>query len=164
MNFNHAGQALAKLEIGQGAKCVSIIKDTMNSITSDDQMEEFLDSYLNYRINQGIEEEKESKNYRSRVKAIVKNWKENDKRQAIFEYDTKSVQMLAKFARELNKKPKAEGEEEETEETQTETLMSRGDIAAQLDRLAQHLSHYDASLAQRLVTIAEEVDAMAVTA
>ena len=164
MNFNHAGQALAKLEIGQGAKCVSIIKDTMNSITSDDQMDEFLDSYLNYRINQGIEEEKESKNYRSRVKAIVKNWKENDKRQAIFEYDTKSVQMLAKFARELNKKPKAEGEDEETEETKTETLLSRGDIAAQLDRLAQHLSHYDASLAQRLVTIAEEVDAMAVAA
>ena len=161
MNFNHQGQALAKIEIGQGAKCVDIIKATMNSITSDDQMDEFLDSYLNYRINQGIEEEKESKNYRSRVKAIVKNWKENDKRQKIFEYETKSVQMLAKFARDLNKKPKAEGEETEEEAVTQEDLMSRGDIAAQLDRLAQHLMHYDQDLAQRLVVIASEVDEMA---
>jgi hypothetical protein len=161
MNFNHQGQALAKLEIGQGAKCVEIIKSTMNTIASDDQMNEFLDSYLNYRINQGIEDEKESKNYRSRVKAIVKNWKDNDKRKAIFEYDTKSVQMLAKYARDLNKKPKDEGEEESEEGTTEETLMSRGDIAAQLDRLAQHLMHYDQDLAQRLVVIASEVDEMA---
>ena len=133
----------------------------MNSITSDDQMNEFLDSYLNYRINQGIEPESESKNYRSRVKAIVKNWKENDKRQAIFEYDTKSVQMLAKFARELNKKPKVEGEDSEDSGTETETLMSRGDIAAQLDRLAQHLMHHGPELAQRLVVIANEIDEMA---
>lgn len=162
MNFNHQGQALAKLEIGQGAKCVEIIKATMNTIASDEHMNEFLDSYLNYRINQGIEDEKESKNYRSRVKSIVKNWKDNDKRKAIFEHETKSVQMLAKFARELNKKPKVEGEETEDTGTSEETLMSRGDIAAQLDRLAQHLMHYDQELAQRLVVIAAEVDEMAV--
>lgn len=161
MNFSHAGQSLAKLEIGQGAKCVEIIKSTMNSIASDDQMNEFLDSYLNFRINQGIEPESESKNYKSRVKAIVKNWKDNEKRQAIFEYDTKSVQMLAKFARELNKKPKAEGEDSEDSGAETETLMSRGDIAAQLDRLAQHLMHHDPELAQRLVVIANEIDEMA---
>lgn len=161
MNFSHAGQSLAKLEIGQGAKCVEIIKSTMNSIVSDDQMDEFLDSYLNFRINQGIEPEAESKNYKSRVKAIVKNWKDNDKRKAIFEYDTKSVQMLAKFARELNKKPKAQGEDSEDSGSETETLMSRGDIAAQLDRLAQHLMHHDPELAQRLVVIANEIDEMA---
>lgn len=161
MNFNHAGQSLAKLEIGQGAKCVEIIKSTMNSITSDDQMTEFLDSYLNYRVNQGIEPESESKNYKSRVKAIVKNWKDNDKRKAIFEYDTKSVQMLAKFARDINKKPKAEGEDSEESGTETESLMSRGDIAIELDRLAQHLMHHDPELAQRLVVIANEIDEMA---
>lgn len=158
MNFNHAGQSLAKLEIGQGAKCVEIIKSTLNSITSDDQMNEFLDSYLNFRINQGIEEESESKNYKSRVKAIVKNWKDNDKRKAIFEYDTKSVQMLAKYARDLNKKPKDESETEDDPDTQTEDLMSLGDISAQLDRLAQHLgAHGLNDLGQRLIVISNEI-------
>lgn len=158
MNFNHAGQSLAKLEIVQGAKCVEIIKSTLNSITSDDQMNEFLDSYLNFRINQGIEEESESKNYKSRVKAIVKNWKDNDKRKAIFEYDTKSVQMLAKYARDLNKKPKDESETEDDPDTQTEDLMSLGDISAQLDRLAQHLgAHGLNDLGQRLIVISNEI-------
>ncbi len=119
-------------------------------------MEEFLDSYLNYRINQG-EDEKEAKNYRSRVKAVIKNWKDHEKRTKLYDYSTKSVQLLAKYARDLNKKEKPESEESPDESVKTENLLSLGDISAELDRLAQHLQHHGRfDLAERLMVIANE--------
>jgi hypothetical protein len=158
MDFNQSGKDLAKLELQSGSKAVAIIKDALISITSEAQQEEFLDSYLNFRINNG-EEEKEAKNYRSRVKAILKNWKEDDKRQAIYSHPSKSVQLLAKYARELNKKPKEEGAEESADESvTTETLLSLGDISAELDRLAQHLQHHGKfDAVEKLMTIASEI-------
>ena len=159
MNFEHSGKELAKVETNAGQKAVAIIKDCLISISKPEQMDEFLDSYLNFRINNG-EPEKEAKNYRSRVKAVLKNWKEADKRTAIYDYPTRSVQLLAKFARELGKEPKAEEETEESqdESVTTETLLSLGDISAQLDRLAQHLHHHGRfDLAERLMVIANEV-------
>jgi hypothetical protein len=157
MNFESAGKDLAKVETSAGTKAVALIKDCLISISSDDQMNEFLDSYLNYRINQG-EEEKEAKNYKSRVKAILKNWKESDKRTALYDYTTKSVQLLAKYARDLNKKDKPEDEEPADESVTTETLLSLGDISAELDRIAQHLHHHGRfDLAERLMVIANEV-------
>jgi hypothetical protein len=157
MNFENAGKDLAKVETSAGTKAVALIKDCLISISSDDQMNEFLDSYLNYRINQG-EEEKEAKNYKSRVKAILKNWKESEKRTALYDYTTKSVQLLAKYARDLNKKDKPEDEAPEDESVTTETLLSLGDISAELDRIAQHLHHHGRfDLAERLMVIANEV-------
>ena len=157
MNFESAGKDLAKVETSAGTKAVALIKDCLISISSDDQMDEFLDSYLNYRINQG-EEEKEAKNYKSRVKAILKNWKEKEKRTALYDYTTKSVQLLAKYARDLNKKDKPEDEEPADESVTTETLLSLGDISAELDRIAQHLHHHGRfDLAERLMVIANEV-------
>lgn len=157
MNFENSGKELAKIETGAGTKAVAIIKDCLISIASDEQMDQFLDSYLNYRINQG-EDEKEAKNYRSRVKAILKNWKDKDKRSAVYDYTTKSVQLLAKFARDLNKKEKPETEESEDETVRTENLLSLGDISAEIDRLAQHLHHHGRfDLAERLMVIANEV-------
>lgn len=157
MNFESAGKDLAKVETSAGTKAVALIKDCLISISSDDQMNEFLDSYLNYRINQG-EDEKEAKNYKSRVKAILKNWKESEKRTALYDYTTKSVQLLAKYARDLNKKDKPEDEAPEDESVTTETLLSLGDISAELDRIAQHLHHHGRfDLAERLMVIANEV-------
>ena len=157
MNFESAGKDLAKVETSAGTKAVALIKDCLISISSDDQMNEFLDSYLNYRINQG-EDEKEAKNYKSRVKAIIKNWKESEKRTALYDYTTKSVQLLAKYARDLNKKDKPEDEEPADESVTTETLLSLGDISAELDRIAQHLHHHGRfDLAERLMVIANEV-------
>lgn len=157
MNFEQTGKDLAKIETGAGQKAVALIKDTLISITSDDQMTEFLDSYLNYRINQG-EDEKEAKNYKSRVKAVLKNWKDSEKRSAIYDYSTKSVQLLAKYARDLNKKPEAEEKTGEDEGTVSENLLSIGDISAELDRLAQHLQHHGRfDLSERLMVIAAEV-------
>jgi len=157
MNFENAGKDLAKVETSAGTKAVALIKDCLISISSDDQMNEFLDSYLNYRINQG-EEEKEAKNYKSRVKAILKNWKESEKRTALYDYTTKSVQLLAKYARDLNKKDKPEDEAPEDESVTTETLLSLGDISAELDRIAQHLHHHGRfDPAERLMVIANEV-------
>lgn len=157
MNFENAGKDLAKVETSAGTKAVALIKDCLISISSDDQMNEFLDSYLNYRISQG-EDEKEAKNYKSRVKAILKNWKEKEKRTALYDYTTKSVQLLAKYARDLNKKDKPEDEAPEDESVTTETLLSLGDISAELDRLAQHLHHHGRfDLAERLMVIANEV-------
>ena len=157
MNFEIAGKDLAKVETSAGTKAVALIKDCLISISSDDQMDEFLDSYLNYRINQG-EDEKEAKNYKSRVKAILKNWKESEKRTALYDYTTKSVQLLAKYARDLNKKDKPEDEAPEDESVTTETLLSLGDISAELDRIAQHLHHHGRfDLAERLMVIANEV-------
>jgi hypothetical protein len=157
MNFENAGKDLAKVETSAGTKAVALIKDCLISISSDDQMDEFLDSYLNYRIAQG-EEEKEAKNYKSRVKAILKNWKESEKRTALYDYTTKSVQLLAKYARDLNKKDKPEDEEPADESVTTETLLSLGDISAELDRIAQHLHHHGRfDLAERLMVIANEV-------
>lgn len=157
MNFEQSGKDLAKLELQSGSKAVAIIKDALISITSEAQQEEFLDSYLNFRINNG-EEEKEAKNYRSRVKAILKNWKEDEKRKAIYSHPSKSVQLLAKFARELNKKPKDESEESADESVTTETLLSLGDISAELDRLAQHLQHHGKfDAVEKLMTIANEL-------
>ena len=157
MNFESAGKDLAKVETSAGTKAVALIKDCLISISSDDQMDEFLDSYLNYRIAQG-EEEKEAKNYKSRVKAILKNWKESEKRSALYDYTTKSVQLLAKYARDLNKKDKPEDEEPADESVTTETLLSLGDISAELDRIAQHLHHHGRfDLAERLMVIANEV-------
>jgi hypothetical protein len=157
MNFENAGKDLAKVETSAGTKAVALIKECLISISSDDQMNEFLDSYLNYRINQG-EDEKEAKNYKSRVKAILKNWKEKEKRSALYDYTTKSVQLLAKYARDLNKKDKPEDEAPEDESVTTETLLSLGDISAELDRIAQHLHHHGRfDLAERLMVIANEV-------
>lgn len=157
MDFESAGKDLAKVETSAGTKAVALIKDCLISISSDDQMDEFLDSYLNYRINQG-EEEKEAKNYKSRVKAILKNWKESEKRTALYDYTTKSVQLLAKYARDLNKKDKPEDEEAPDESVKTENLLSLGDISAELDRLAQHLQHHGRfDLSERLMVIANEV-------
>ena len=157
MDFESAGKDLAKVETQAGIKAVALIKDCIISISSDDQMNEFLDSYLNYRIAQG-EEEKEAKNYKSRVKAILKNWKESEKRTALYDYTTKSVQLLAKYARDLNKKDKPEDEAPEDESVTTETLLSLGDISAELDRIAQHLHHHGRfDLSERLMVIANEV-------
>ena len=157
MNFENAGKDLAKVETSAGTKAVALIKDCLISISSDDQMNEFLDSYLNCRLWQG-EDEKEAKNYKSRVKAILKNWKEKEKRTALYDYTTKSVQLLAKYARDLNKKDKPEDEAPEDESVTTETLLSLGDISAELDRIAQHLHHHGRfDLAERLMVIANEV-------
>jgi len=160
MNFEHAGQQLAKIETGAGVKAVTLIKEALISITSADQMDQFLDSYLNFRINLG-EDEKEAKNYRSRVKAVLKHWKNPENRSSIVNYETKSVQLLAKYARNLGKTEKPEysqeSEESQDETVTTETLLSLGDISAQLDRLAQHLQHHGRfDLAERLLVIAAE--------
>jgi len=157
MDFKSAGKDLAKIETQAGTTAVALIKDCLISISSDDQMNEFLDSYLNFRLWQG-EDEKEAKNYKSRVKAILKNWKESEKRTALYDYTTKSVQLLAKYARDLNKKDKPEDEAPEDESVTTETLLSLGDISAELDRIAQHLHHHGRfDLAERLMVIANEV-------
>ena len=155
MSYDFALKAdnLAKLETAQGHKAVAIIKDALRSVTSDGQVEEFLDSYLLALMSYG-EAEKEAKNYRSRVKAILKTWKDDQRRNALLEYETKSVQLLAKHARSFDKATKAEAEAE----TKTEKLLSLGDISAELDRLAQHLqAHGMADLAERLVVISNEV-------
>jgi len=158
MNFEASGISLAKIEIGSGQKAVALIKDCLISLTSDDQMEQFLDSYLQHRIDQG-EDEKEAKNYKSRVKAILKNWKESEKRSKVYDYPTRSVQLLAKFSRDLGKVSKDETEENQTEsDTVQEELLSIGDISAQLDRLAQHLHHHGRfDQAERLMVIANEI-------
>jgi murein L,D-transpeptidase YcbB/YkuD len=157
MNYDFALKAdnLAKLETAQGHKAVVIIKDALRSVTSDGQVEEFLDSYLLALMSYG-EAEKEAKNYRSRVKAILKTWSDDQRRNALLEYETKSVQLLAKHARSFDKATKAETESEA--ETKQEKLLSLGDISAELDRLAQHLqAHGMADLAERLVVISNEV-------
>jgi len=157
MSYDFALKAdnLAKLETAQGHKAVAIIKDALRSVTSDGQVEEFLDSYLLALMSYG-EAEKEAKNYRSRVKAILKTWKDDQRRNALLEYETKSVQLLAKHARSFDKATKAEAETES--ETKQEKLLSLGDISAELDRLAQHLqAHGMADLAERLVVISNEV-------
>jgi hypothetical protein len=119
----------------------------------DDNMEAFLDSYLNFRINNG-EDPKEAKNYRSKVKAILKNWKDPEKKQALLEYKTNSVQILARYARELNKVDKPEN----ADEAKTETLLSIGDISAELDRLAQHLqAHGRMDQAEKILVISNEI-------
>jgi len=158
MNFEASGISLAKIEIGSGQKAVALIKDCLISLTSDDQMDSFLDSYLKHRIDQG-EDEKEAKNYKSRVKAILKNWKESEKRSKVYDYPTRSVQLLAKFSRDLGKVSKDETEENQTEsDTVQEDLLSIGDISAQLDRLAQHLHHHGRfDQAERLMVIANEI-------
>jgi hypothetical protein len=150
---------LAKLEVQKGKKAVDLVKDCLRSLTSDNQMEEFLDSYLLALMSYG-EEEKEAKNYRSRVKAILREWKDDEKRNAILEHDTRSIQLLSKFARGLGK-----DHQETTEETgedtgvitKTERLLSLGDISAELDRLAQHLAQYKPELAERLLVLSNEV-------
>jgi hypothetical protein len=155
MNYEQMGKAIAKLEMGSGAKIVSEIKTVLADLHHDDNMNAFLDSYLDFRINNG-EDQKEAKNYRSRVKAILKNWKDPEKRQAILGFETKSVQLLAKYARDLNRVEKPETETEP--ETKTERLLSLGDISAELDRLAQHLNaHGMADLAERVLVISNEV-------
>jgi murein L,D-transpeptidase YcbB/YkuD len=104
------------------------------------------------------EAEKEAKNYRSRVKAVLKTWSDDQRRNALLEYETKSVQLLAKHARSFDKATKAEAETESETETKQEKLLSLGDISAELDRLAQHLqAHGMADLAERLVVISNEV-------
>jgi hypothetical protein len=66
--------------------------------------------------------------------------------------------LLAKYARDLNKKDKPEDEAPEDESVTTETLLSLGDISAELDRIAQHLHHHGRfDLAERLMVIASEV-------
>jgi len=165
MSYDFALKAdnLAKLEVQKGKKAVDLVKDCLRSLTSDNQMEEFLDSYLLALMSYG-EEEKEAKNYRSRVKAILREWKDDEKRNAILEHDTRSIQLLSKFARGLGKDHQettpetGEGEGSDTGViTKTERLLSLGDISAELDRLAQHLAQYKPELAEKLLVLSNEV-------
>jgi uncharacterized protein (DUF2252 family) len=153
MNYEQMGKNVAKLEMQTGTKIIDSVKEVLADLHHDDNMELFLDSYLNFRINNG-EDPKEAKNYRSKVKAILKNWKDPEKKQALLEYKTSSVQLLARFARDLNRVEKP-GKEEETK---TETLLSVGDISAELDRLAQHLqAHGRMDQAERILVISNEI-------
>jgi hypothetical protein len=159
MSYDFALRAdnLAQLEVNNGKESVAIIKDCLRSVTSDGQVEEFLDSYLLALMSYG-ETEKEAKNYRSRVKAILKTWKDHDKKMSVLEHETKSVQLLAKHARSFDKATKAEAETESESETKQEKLLSLGDISAELDRLAQHLqAHGMAEQAQRVLVISDEI-------
>ena len=101
MNYDQMGRNIAKLEMASGAKIVSEIKTVLADLHHDDNMDAFLDSYLKFRIEAG-EDEKEAKNYRSRVKAVLKNWKNEENKKALLEYETRSVQLFAKYARDLN--------------------------------------------------------------
>lgn len=154
MNFTQAGKDLAKLETNAGSKVVSKVKETLISLTSDEQMDQFLDSYLETLLSVG-ETEKEAKNYRSRVKAILKTWKDHELQNQVYAYETKSIQILARYARELSKGTKEDSGESETK---TEKLLSIGDISAELDRLAQHLhAHGKFDQAERLMVLSNEV-------
>ena len=153
MNYEQMGKNIAKLEMQTGSKIIDSVKEVLADLHHDDNMETFLDSYLNFRINNG-ENEKEAKNYRSKVKAILKNWKDPEKKQALLEYKTSSVQLLARYARDLNKVDKPET----AEEAKTETLLSIGDISAELDRLAQHLqAHGRMDQAEKILVISNEI-------
>jgi hypothetical protein len=158
MNFVQSGKDLAKLETTAGSKIVSKVKDALISLSSDDQMTEFLDSYLETLLSVGMDE-KEAKNYRSRVKAILKVWSDDEKRTQVYSHESKSIQLLAKFARGLGKEHQEETEQGQGEpETVTEKLMSVGDISAQLDRLAQHLhAHGKFEQADRILIISDEI-------
>ena len=154
MNYEQMGKHIAKLELQTGNKIIESVKEVLKDLHHDDNMESFLDSYLNYRINNG-EPEKEAKNYRSRVKAILKNWKDPEKKQALLDYKTNSVQLFAKYARDLNKVEKPEEAEAETKQ---EKLLSVGDISAELDRLAQHLqAHGMLEQAERILVVSNEI-------
>jgi hypothetical protein len=154
MNYEQVGKHIAKLEMSTGARIVTEIKVVLADLHHDDNMDTFLDSYLEFRVNNG-EDPKEAKNYRSRVKAILKNWKDPVKKQMVLEYDTKSVQLLAKYARDINKVEKPESAEPDTKQ---ESLLSLGDISAELDRLSQHLNaHGMSDIAERLLVISNEV-------
>ena len=111
MNYEQMGKNIAKLEMETGSKIIDSVKEVLADLHHDDNMETFLDSYLNFRINNG-EDPKESKNYRSKVKAILKNWKDPEKKQALLEYKTSSVQLLACYARDLNRVEKPENADE----------------------------------------------------
>ena len=153
MNYEQMGKNIAKLEMQTGSKIIDSVKEVLADLHHDDNMETFLDSYLNFRINNG-ENEKEAKNYRSKVKAILKNWKDPEKKQALLDYKTSSVQLLARYARDLNRVEKPET----AEDTKTETLLSIGDISAELDRLAQHLqAHGQMDQAERILVISNEI-------
>ena len=153
MNYEQMGKNIAKLEMQTGSKIIDSVKEVLADLHHDDNMETFLDSYLNFRINNG-ENEKEAKNYRSKVKAILKNWKDPEKKQALLEYKTSSVQLLARYARDLNRVEKPEN----AEEAKTETLLSIGDISAELDRLAQHLqAHGRMDQAEKILVISNEI-------
>lgn len=154
MNYEQMGKHIAKMELQTGSKIIESVKEVLKDLHHDDNMESFLDSYLNYRINNG-EPEKEAKNYRSRVKAILKNWKDPEKKQALLDYKTNSVQLFAKYARDLNKVEKPEEAEAETKQ---EKLLSIGDISAELDRLAQHLqAHGLLDQGERIMVISNEI-------
>jgi len=156
MSYDFALRAdnLAQLEVNNGKESVAIIKDCLRSLTSDGQVEEFLDSYLLALMSYG-ETEKEAKNYRSRVKAILKTWKDHDKKMSVLEHETKSVQLLAKHARSFDKSETASAPESDTK---TEKLLSLGDISAELDRLAQHLqAHGMHEQAERVLVISNEI-------
>jgi hypothetical protein len=156
MSYDFALRAdnLAQLEVNNGKESVAIIKDCLRSVTSDGQVEEFLDSYLLALMSYG-ETEKEAKNYRSRVKAILKTWKDHDKKMSVLEHETKSVQLLAKHARSFDKAETASAPESDTK---TEKLLSLGDISAELDRLAQHLqAHGMHEQAERVLVISNEI-------
>jgi hypothetical protein len=156
MSYDFALRAdnLAQLEVNNGKESVAIIKDCLRSVTSDGQVEEFLDSYLLALMSYG-ETEKEAKNYRSRVKAILKTWKDHDKKMSVLEHETKSVQLLAKHARSFDKAETASAPESDTK---TEKLLSLGDISAELDRLAQHLqAHGMHEQAERVLVISDEI-------
>ena len=153
MNYEQMGKNIAKLEMQTGSKIIDSVKEVLADLHHDYNMETFLDSYLNFRINNG-EDPKESKNYRSKVKAILKNWKDPEKKQALLEYKTSSVQLLARYARDLNRVEKPET----AEDAKTETLLSIGDISAELDRLAQHLqAHGRMDQAERILVISNEI-------
>jgi hypothetical protein len=153
MNYEQMGKNIAKLEMQTGSKIIDSVKEVLADLHHDDNMETFLDSYLNFRINNG-EDPKEAKNYRSKVKAILKNWKDPEKKQALLDYKTSSVQLLARYARDLNRAEKPET----ADDAKTETLLSIGDISAELDRLAQHLqAHGRMDQAEKILVISNEI-------
>lgn len=153
MNYEQMGKNIAKLEMQTGTKIIDSVKEVLADLHHDDNMELFLDSYLNFRINNG-EDPKEAKNNRSKVKAILRNWKDPEKKQALLEYKTSSVQLLARYARDLNRVEKPDT----AEDTKTETLLSVGDISCELDRLAQHLqAHGRMDQAERILVISNEI-------
>jgi hypothetical protein len=156
-DFALSADVLAQTETNSGKQAVEMIKDCLRNLTSDGQVEEFLDSYTLALMSYG-ETEKEAKNYRSRVKAILKTWREHEKMMSVLEFQTKSVQLLAKHARGLGKEHQGGEEETDATQTKTEKLLSLGDISAELDRLSQHLqAHGKLELAEKLLVLSNEV-------
>ena len=61
MNYEQRGKNIAKLEMQTGSKIIDSVKEVLADLHHDDNMETFLDSYLNFIIYNG-EDPKEEKN------------------------------------------------------------------------------------------------------